>query len=73
MADSSRLGPWVRRFLLEHLAPEFDGFSALLLVQPMANLVASAGCLYEIQPVPAGLVTGLGYDLDDVPILKLGL
>src|SRR5271166_2227713 len=54
------------RFLLDDLAADFDGTLALVDVQPVLDLVARAGRLDQAKPVPAGLVSGLGENLDNV-------
>ena len=60
------------RFALQQLAADFDGAAALVLVEPVLDLVARARTLDEGEPVAAGLVIFLRDDLDDVAGAQLG-
>ena len=57
-------------FALEELGADFDGALALVLVEPVLDLVAGAGGLGEGEPVARGGVAGLGGDFDDVPVAQ---
>ena len=59
-------------FAVEQLLADLDGALALVLVDPVLDLVAGAGRLGEGEPVAAGSVAGLGGDFDDVAVAKLG-
>ncbi len=59
------------RFLLDQLAADFDGALALMHVEPVLDLLPRARRLGELQPVAAGIVPGLGKDLDDVARAQL--
>ena len=59
------------RFFLDQLAADFNGTLALVDIEPVLDLVARARRLDDGQPVAAGLVPGLGQDLDDVAAVQL--
>ena len=60
------------RLALQQLAAHLDGALALVLVEPVLDLVAGARALGEAEPVAAGGVAGLRGDLDDVAVAQLG-
>jgi hypothetical protein len=59
-------------FAVEELLADLDGALALVLVDPVLDLVAGAGGFGEAEPVAAGGVAGLGGDFDDVAVAELG-
>ena len=59
-------------FALQQLAADLDGAMALVLIEPVLDLVAGAGALDEREPVAAGFVVLLGDDFDDVAGAQLG-
>ena len=61
-------------FAVEELLADLDGALALMLVDPMLDLVAGAGGLavFSVSPVAGGGVSGLGSILDDVAVAELG-
>ena len=54
------------------LLADLDGALALVLVDPVLDLVAGAGGFGEAEPVAAGSVAGLGGDFDDVAVAEFG-
>src|SRR5580692_6106345 len=69
--DLFQRDPVFARFLLDQLAPDFDGAFALMNVQPVLDLVSGARGLYDAQPVAAGRAPWLGHNLDNVAAVKL--
>src|ERR1035437_4579562 len=59
-------------FLFQVFLADFDGLHALAGVDQVLDLVARARSLDEGQPVFAGLMAGLGHDLDDVAVAQNG-
>ena len=59
-------------FAFEQLAADLDGAAAMILVEPVLDLVAGAGAFNECQPIAAGFVVLLGDDLDDIAGTQLG-
>ena len=60
------------RLAVEQLLADLDGALALMLVDPVLDLVAGAGALGEGEPIAAGGVAVLGDDFDDVAVAQLG-
>jgi len=58
-------------FAVEELFADFDGAGALVFVEPVLDLVASAGGFGEAEPVAGRIVAGLGGDFDDVAVAEL--
>ena len=54
------------RFLLDQLAPDFNGPLALMNVEPVLDFVTGARRLDQAQPVAARLMSRLRENLDDV-------
>jgi hypothetical protein len=59
------------RLAFQQLAADLNGALALVLVEPVLDLVARARALGKAQPVAAGRVAGLRDDLDDVAVAQL--
>ena len=73
-----RHGGFCRLFLarlaqlpIEQFPAEVDGSLRLLLLDPLADLLARARRFHKSQPVPGRLVTRIGDDFDRVPVLEL--
>src|ERR1700693_2554377 len=59
------------RFFFDQLFSDFNGAFALVDVEPVLDLVASASGLDDGEPVAAGLMSGLGDNFDDVAGMQL--
>ena len=57
-------------FLVKVLLPDIDGALPLRRVDHVLDLVASARCLDEREPIFTRKVSGLRQDLDDIAVLK---
>ena len=59
------------RLAVQQLSADLDRALALMLIQPVLDLVARPRALRKAQPVAAGSVSGLRRDLDDVAVAQL--